>query len=52
MCADPDCSLYVRDRKRTELGTRFESLTAGGRIARDGADLDAFLAEVLDGSMS
>ncbi|TDC93844.1 FBP domain-containing protein [Nonomuraea deserti] len=52
MCADLDCSLYVRDRKRTELGTRFESLTVEERIARAAANLDAFLAKVLDGSVS
>ncbi|MEV4110348.1 FBP domain-containing protein [Nonomuraea sp. NPDC049695] len=52
MCADLACSLYVRDKKQTELGTRFESLTVEERIARAAANLDGFLERVLDGTVS
>ncbi|MGV9386336.1 FBP domain-containing protein [Nonomuraea sp. NPDC003707] len=51
MCADLACSLYVRDKKRTELGTRFESLTVAERIVRAAANLDGFLERVLDGNL-
>ncbi|MFI7128152.1 FBP domain-containing protein [Nonomuraea sp. NPDC050153] len=51
MCADLACSLYVRDRKQTELGTRFESLTVAERVARAAANLDGFLERVLDGEL-
>jgi hypothetical protein len=51
MCADLDCSLYVRDKKQTELGTRIEaSVTVAERIARAAANLDGFLDKVLDGT--
>ncbi|GAA3224182.1 FBP domain-containing protein [Nonomuraea helvata] len=51
MCADLACSLYVRDKKQTELGTRFESLTVEERIVRAAANLDGFLERVLDGTV-
>ncbi|TMR90555.1 FBP domain-containing protein [Nonomuraea basaltis] len=51
MCADLDCSLYVRGRKQTELGVRFESLTAAERIVRAVANLDGFLDRVLDDNL-
>ncbi|MEQ4723629.1 FBP domain-containing protein [Nonomuraea sp. B19D2] len=51
MCADLACSLYVRDKKQTELGTRFESLSVEERIVRAAANLDGFLERVLDGTV-
>ncbi|MFI7638452.1 FBP domain-containing protein [Nonomuraea sp. NPDC049400] len=51
MCADLACSLYVRDKKQTELGTRFESLSVEERILRAAANLDGFLERVLDGTV-
>ncbi|GAA3556490.1 FBP domain-containing protein [Nonomuraea rosea] len=52
ICADLACSLYVRDKKQTELGTRFESLTVGERIARAVVNLDAFLDRILDDTLA
>ncbi|SEG99845.1 FBP C-terminal treble-clef zinc-finger [Nonomuraea solani] len=52
MCADLACSLYVRGRKRTEPGERFETLTAEERIARAAVNLDAFLNRVLDDNLA
>ncbi|MGW0804026.1 FBP domain-containing protein [Nonomuraea sp. NPDC002799] len=52
MCADLACSLYVRDKKQTELGTRFETLTAEERVLRLTVNLDAFLARVLDDNLA
>ncbi|MBF8192729.1 FBP domain-containing protein [Nonomuraea sp. K274] len=52
MCADLDCSLYVRGKKQTELGVRFESLSVAERIARAAANLDAFLDRVLDDTLA
>ncbi|SDK28722.1 FBP domain-containing protein [Nonomuraea jiangxiensis] len=46
MCADLACSLYVRGRKQTELGERFESLTVEERVLRAVTNLDAFLDRV------
>jgi hypothetical protein len=52
MCADLACSLYVRDKKQTELGVRFETLTVPERIGRASANLDAFLDRVLAGTLA
>ncbi|MEV0315323.1 FBP domain-containing protein [Nonomuraea fuscirosea] len=52
MCADLDCSLYIRDKKQTELGERFESLSVAERVVRAAANLDAFLERVLDGDLT
>ncbi|MFC4120896.1 FBP domain-containing protein [Nonomuraea zeae] len=52
ICADLACSLYVRDKKQTELGTRFESLTVEERVVRAVANLDAFVARVLDDTLA
>lgn len=52
MCSDLACSLYVRGRKQTELGVRFESLTVEERVLRASANLDAFLDKVLDDTLA
>ncbi|NYI06839.1 hypothetical protein FHU37_003782 [Allostreptomyces psammosilenae] len=53
MCADLACSLYVRGRKKPEMGGRpTESLTVEERIRRLRANLDAFLSEVLRESVA
>ncbi|MEV4373244.1 MULTISPECIES: FBP domain-containing protein [unclassified Nonomuraea] len=52
MCADLACSLYVRGRKETELGVRFESLSVAERVARTAVNLDAFLDKILDGALA
>ncbi|MGW5049119.1 FBP domain-containing protein [Streptomyces griseoluteus] len=44
MCADLECSLYVRGKKVPESGSRFEeSLTTEEQIARAGGNLNAFV---------
>ncbi|MEV0387366.1 FBP domain-containing protein [Nonomuraea sp. NPDC050643] len=52
MCADLACSLYMRGRKQTERGERFESLTVEERVLRAAVNLDAFLGRVLDGDLA
>lgn len=47
MCADLACSLYIRGRRSTGLGGRFESLTEAERIERAAANLDGFVRQVL-----
>lgn len=51
LCADLDCSLYVRGRKQPRLrhGRHEESLTLEERIARTGSNLSAFADRVLAG---
>lgn len=47
MCADLACPLYVRGKKVSELGARFEeSLTVQEQIARALANLEQFLDQV------
>jgi hypothetical protein len=52
MCADLACSLYVRGKKQTEAGTRFETLTDEERIVRAVVNLEAFLDKVFEDDMS
>ncbi|GAA2626603.1 FBP domain-containing protein [Dactylosporangium fulvum] len=53
VCTDLACSLYVRGRKRPEIGGRFdETLTVGQQIERTQAKLAAFLDQLLVGSTS
>ncbi|GAA3106514.1 FBP domain-containing protein [Streptosporangium carneum] len=53
MCADLACSLYVRGRKRADLGAlRFETLTEEERIVRAVVNLEGFLDKVLEDTMS
>ncbi|RJL34600.1 FBP domain-containing protein [Bailinhaonella thermotolerans] len=50
MCADLACPLYLRGLRKSETGLRFtESLSLEERVARAGANLDAFLAKILHG---
>jgi len=47
ICTDLACSLYVRGKKVSALGARFEeSLSLEGRIARVRTNLEAFLEQV------
>ncbi|TDC76153.1 FBP domain-containing protein [Actinomadura sp. 7K507] len=47
LCADLDCSLYVRGRKESVAGRDLEeSLTPQDKVARLHANLDAFLAKI------
>ncbi|MFF3446004.1 FBP domain-containing protein [Streptomyces sp. NPDC002667] len=49
ICADLDCSLYVRGRKSLRAGSRFEeTLTTQEQIARTVARLSSFLAKLRD----
>lgn len=49
VCADLDCSLYVRGRKKAAPGGPMkESLTTEQRIERLNVNLDAFLEQVFD----
>ncbi|MFD5813581.1 FBP domain-containing protein [Streptomyces sp. NPDC127038] len=49
VCADLDCSLYVRGRKALGPGSRFEeTLTTEQQIARTVGNLSSFLARVRD----
>ncbi|MFD8737351.1 FBP domain-containing protein [Streptomyces sp. NPDC059618] len=49
VCADLDCSLYVRGRKTLGPGSRFEeTLTTEQQIARTVGNLSSFLARVRD----
>ncbi len=48
MCADLACPLYVRGKKVSDLGARFEeSLSVDEQIARTMANLEQFLDQVL-----
>lgn len=48
ICADLACPLYVRGKKRTGLGSRYEeSLTQEEQLARMLRNLEGFLAQVL-----
>lgn len=47
ICADLACPLYVRGRKISDLGARFEeSMTLGERVARTMKNLEQFLDQV------
>jgi hypothetical protein len=49
MCADLACSLYVRGKKQTGYGMRFEeTLTVEERIARTAVNLEGFLDKILE----
>ncbi|MGW0971292.1 FBP domain-containing protein [Streptomyces sp. NPDC002516] len=51
ICADLDCSLYVRGRKPLRAGSRFEeTLTTQEQIARTVDRLSSFLAKLRDGT--
>ncbi|MEO3872065.1 FBP domain-containing protein [Nonomuraea sp. B12E4] len=52
MCADLACSLYVRGKKQTERGERFESLTVEERVARAVTNLDGFLGRVREDNVA
>ncbi|GAA4232394.1 hypothetical protein FHR32_002126 [Streptosporangium album] len=52
ICADLACSLYVRGKKKTDLGMQFETLTAEERIVRTVANLEAFLDKVAEDTLS
>jgi hypothetical protein len=48
MCADLACSLYLRGKKTTGLGTRYEqSLPLQAKIDRTRLNLASFLNKVL-----
>lgn len=48
ICADLDCSLYVRGRKKAAPGGRIEeSLTVEQQIERLHGNLDAFVERIL-----
>ncbi|WP_371482871.1 FBP domain-containing protein [Kitasatospora sp. NBC_00315] len=52
MCADLACSLHLRGLKKSPLVSRpEESLTLDEQIARTRANVDRFLAQVLDDSL-
>ncbi|MDK0523523.1 FBP domain-containing protein [Streptomyces sp. ML-6] len=49
VCTDLACSLYVRGKKVAAPGARFkESLTTEEQVERTRANLDAFLAKLID----
>ncbi|WP_326825952.1 FBP domain-containing protein [Streptosporangium sp. NBC_01756] len=52
ICADLACSLYMRGRKKTDLGMDFETLTTEERVVRAVVNLESFLDKIFDGSLS
>jgi FBP C-terminal treble-clef zinc-finger len=53
ICADLACSLYVRGKRQTGFGMRFEeTLTVEERIVRTVVNLESFLDKVLEDNAS